>query len=98
MLSFMGLKPVMMSADVFSFFDGCHGGDGGGDDRPPPYQTQFDLRPHMESDRWPQSDAGIQQPAKDLLWQEAALKEDIGFLRAGLMTWSASDATSLAHF
>ncbi|GJV96568.1 putative reverse transcriptase domain-containing protein [Tanacetum coccineum] len=94
MLSFMGLKPVMMSADVFSFFDGCHGGDGGGDDRPPPYQTQFDLRPHMESDRWPQSDAGIQQPAKDLLWQEAALKEDIGFLRAGLMTWSASDATS----
>nr|GEX20036.1 hypothetical protein [Tanacetum cinerariifolium] len=78
---------VGMSADVARGYDG----DGGGDDRPYPYQiptgcegflgnrghpktqfgwqesghdayppgdlkpqTQFDLRPHMESDRWPQ--------------------------------------------
>ncbi|GKA57800.1 hypothetical protein Tco_0756988 [Tanacetum coccineum] len=127
---------VEMSADVAR----GHGGDGGGDDRPPPYQvrapkaqfgwqesgqphthqrpgtsvkaipdkcapvliwelplhypswrqmlperkagvvakigTQFDLRPHMESDRWPQIYAGIQQHLQKIYnGKKAALKE-----------------------
>ncbi|GJY45062.1 reverse transcriptase domain, reverse transcriptase zinc-binding domain protein [Tanacetum coccineum] len=62
----------VMSADVAR----GHGGDGGGDDRPPPYQTQFDLRPHMESDRWPQIYAGIQQHLQKIYnGKKAALKE-----------------------
>ncbi|GJT18860.1 hypothetical protein Tco_0877566 [Tanacetum coccineum] len=62
----------VMSADVAW----GHGGDGGGDDRPPPYQTQFDLRPHMESDRWPQIYAGIQQHLQKIYnGKKAALKE-----------------------
>ncbi|GJW69578.1 hypothetical protein Tco_0126495 [Tanacetum coccineum] len=55
-----------------------HGGDGGGDDRPPPYQsvglykneTQFDLRPHKESARCHKSMRATSTPAKDLQWQE----------------------------
>ncbi|GJR78934.1 hypothetical protein Tco_0149719 [Tanacetum coccineum] len=46
-----------MSADVAR----SHGGDGGGEDRPPPHHTQFDLRPHMESPDWTEIDAGIQR-------------------------------------
>ncbi|GJX86543.1 S-adenosyl-L-methionine-dependent methyltransferases superfamily protein [Tanacetum coccineum] len=63
---------LMMSADVAR----GHGDDGGGDDRPPTYQTQFDLRPHMESDRWPQIYAGIQQHLQKIYnGKKAALKE-----------------------
>ncbi|GJW88178.1 hypothetical protein Tco_0163518 [Tanacetum coccineum] len=56
---------IDMSADVAR----GHGGDGGGDDRPPPYQDPplpiFDLRPHMESDRLATNLCCIQQsPAK----------------------------------
>nr|GEX32232.1 hypothetical protein [Tanacetum cinerariifolium] len=61
-----------MSADVAR----GHGDDGGGDDHPPPYQTQFDLRPHMESDRWPQIYTGIQQHLQKIYnGKKAALKE-----------------------
>ncbi|GJX21165.1 hypothetical protein Tco_0223842 [Tanacetum coccineum] len=110
-----------MSADVVQ----GHGGDGGGDDRPPPYlipttcggclgnqgkgtrkpnlgskragrlhtrqetrnlglkaitdkngPTQFDLRPHMKSDRWPQIYAGIQQHLQKIYnGKKTALKE-----------------------
>nr|GEW01194.1 hypothetical protein [Tanacetum cinerariifolium] len=90
-----------------------HDDDGGGDDRPSPYQiptgcggclgnrghpktqfwwqesgqaayplgdpeplTQFDLRPHMKSDRWPQIHAAIQQHLQKLYnGKKAALKE-----------------------
>ncbi|GJR40881.1 hypothetical protein Tco_1216565 [Tanacetum coccineum] len=39
-------------------------------------QTQFDLRPHMESDRWPQIYAGIQQHLQKIYnGKKAALKE-----------------------
>ncbi|GKA21517.1 hypothetical protein Tco_0701506 [Tanacetum coccineum] len=38
--------------------------------------TQFDLRPHMESDRWPQIYAGIQQHLQKIYnGKKAALKE-----------------------
>ncbi|GJS70339.1 hypothetical protein Tco_0703180 [Tanacetum coccineum] len=60
-----------MSADVAR----GHGDGGGDDDRPPPYQvlaerkagvlveigTQFDLKPHMESEHWAKIYTGIQQ-------------------------------------
>nr|GEX38199.1 hypothetical protein [Tanacetum cinerariifolium] len=83
-----------------------HGGDGGYDDHPHPYQmpigcggsfrcttllgakcrrkarvmvkirTQFDLQPHMKSDRWPQIHAAIQQHLQKLYnSKKAALKE-----------------------
>ncbi|GJZ44470.1 retrotransposon gag domain, retroviral aspartyl protease [Tanacetum coccineum] len=99
----------VMSADVAR----GHGDDGGGDDRPPPYQiptgcggclgnrghpktqfgwqesgqtaylpgdlepqTQFDLHPHMEFDRWPQIYVGIQQHLQKIYnGKKAALKE-----------------------
>nr|GEY07389.1 hypothetical protein [Tanacetum cinerariifolium] len=62
---------VNMSADVAR----GHGGNGGSDDRPPSYQTQFDLRPHMESDRWPQIYTGIQQHLQKIYnGKKAALK------------------------
>ncbi|GJY20168.1 hypothetical protein Tco_0392734 [Tanacetum coccineum] len=39
-------------------------------------ETQFDLRPHMESDRWPQIYAGIQQHLQKIYnGKKAALKE-----------------------
>nr|GEZ42980.1 hypothetical protein [Tanacetum cinerariifolium] len=39
-------------------------------------RTQFDLRPHMESDRWPQIYAGIQQHLQKIYnGKKAALKE-----------------------
>ncbi|GJR46429.1 hypothetical protein Tco_1314532 [Tanacetum coccineum] len=72
---------VAMSADVAR----GHGGDGGGEDRPPSHQvpakkkagvlakirTQFDLKPHMESECWPKIYTGIQQHLqKDLQWQQ----------------------------
>nr|GEY86751.1 hypothetical protein [Tanacetum cinerariifolium] len=39
-------------------------------------ETQFDLRPHMESDRWPQINAGIQQHLQKIYnGKKAALKE-----------------------
>nr|GFB80262.1 hypothetical protein [Tanacetum cinerariifolium] len=55
--------------------------------------TQFDLCPHMESDRWIQIYAGIQQHLQNIYnGKKAALKEDIGFLkRTGVMTWNVSD-------
>ncbi|GJT68109.1 hypothetical protein Tco_1019589 [Tanacetum coccineum] len=69
---------VNMSANVAR----GHGGDGGGDDRPPPhhiptgYGTQFDMRPHMESDRWPLIYAAIQQHLQKIYnGKKAALKE-----------------------
>nr|GEY20587.1 hypothetical protein [Tanacetum cinerariifolium] len=58
-----------MSKDVARSYDG----DGGGEDRPPQHyvptdcgvasliETQFDLRPHMESPDWTEIHAGIQQ-------------------------------------
>ncbi|GKC18418.1 beta-xylosidase/alpha-L-arabinofuranosidase 2 [Tanacetum coccineum] len=74
----------VMSADVAR----GHGGDGGGDDRPPTYHiptgcggcftnrgkgtgnpfgvTQFDLKPHMQSQRWTDINAGIQQHLQKL--------------------------------
>nr|GFA91363.1 hypothetical protein [Tanacetum cinerariifolium] len=54
---------------------------------------QFDLRPHMESDRWPQIYAGIQQHLQKIYnGKKAALKERYWVLkRKGVMTWSASD-------
>nr|GEZ92318.1 hypothetical protein [Tanacetum cinerariifolium] len=105
---------VNMLADIAQ----GHGGNGGGDDHPPPYQipigcggclgrnfwiiviapenqfgwqesgqaaypprepkprAHFDLRPHMESDRWPQIHAAIQQHLQKLYnGKKAALKE-----------------------
>nr|GEX27048.1 beta-xylosidase/alpha-L-arabinofuranosidase 2 [Tanacetum cinerariifolium] len=65
---------VEMSADVAW----GHGGDGGGDDRPlhtiyPPVtgvasltETQFDLKPHMQSQRWTDINTGIQQHLQKL--------------------------------
>ncbi|GJV19009.1 RNA-directed DNA polymerase, eukaryota, partial [Tanacetum coccineum] len=80
----------VMSADVAR----GHGGDGGSDDHPPPYQiptgyggclgnrdTQFDLRLPHES-RPLATDILCGHPAapwpKVLLWQEGASKKDIG--------------------
>nr|GEW73074.1 hypothetical protein [Tanacetum cinerariifolium] len=44
--------------------------------------TQFDLRPHMESDHWPQIYTGIQQHLQNIYnGKKAAPKKDIGFLK-----------------
>ncbi|GJT02449.1 hypothetical protein Tco_0823618 [Tanacetum coccineum] len=65
----------------------------GVDDRPPPYQTQFDLRPHMESDRWPQIYAGIQQHLQKIYnGKKAALKE-----RYWMETSATREYPSLIH-
>ncbi|GKB55251.1 retrotransposon gag domain, retroviral aspartyl protease [Tanacetum coccineum] len=77
----------VMSADVAR----GHGGNGGGDDRPPPYQipiscgglgneTQFDMRPHMDSDRWPLIYAAIQQHLQKIYnGKKAALRRALDF-------------------
>ncbi|GJZ93876.1 hypothetical protein Tco_0666079 [Tanacetum coccineum] len=136
-----------MSADVAR----GHGGDGGGDDRPPSHQiptgcggcvgnmrypdassehaahwanylgeivremplhypswrqvppeqkagvmdrigTQFDMRPHMESDRWPLIYAAIQQHLQKIYnGKKAALKERIGFPGLGRGTYGPGE-------
>nr|GEZ90605.1 hypothetical protein [Tanacetum cinerariifolium] len=44
--------------------------------RPELFKTQFDLHPHMESNRWPQIYAGIQQHLQKIYnGKKAALKE-----------------------
>ncbi|GJT25974.1 RNA-directed DNA polymerase, eukaryota [Tanacetum coccineum] len=48
---------VTMSADVAR----GHGGDGGGDDRRPPHQSQFDLTAYMQSPIWPKIYKDIEQ-------------------------------------
>ncbi|GJX99011.1 hypothetical protein Tco_0356030 [Tanacetum coccineum] len=51
----------------------CRGADSGAFGK---VGTQFDLRPHMESDRWPQIYAGIQQHLQKIYnGKKAALKE-----------------------
>ncbi|GJZ08905.1 hypothetical protein Tco_0543188 [Tanacetum coccineum] len=72
--------------------------------------TQFDLRPHMESDRWPQIYAGIQQHLQKIYnGKKAALKErhwdpdeDGHFmnwerLRADMETSATREYLSLIH-
>ncbi|GJY57772.1 hypothetical protein Tco_0457664 [Tanacetum coccineum] len=74
----------------------CRSGGGGrGKD-----WTQFDLRPHMESDRWPQIYAGIQQHLQKIYnGKKAALKERYWVPEEdGTYDLDASRPTSLAHF
>ncbi|GJR11743.1 reverse transcriptase domain-containing protein [Tanacetum coccineum] len=67
---------LVMSVDVAR----GHGSDGGGNERSlhnryPPV-VEFDLRPYMESDRWPQIYAGIHQHLQKIYnGKKAALKE-----------------------
>nr|GEW04599.1 hypothetical protein [Tanacetum cinerariifolium] len=57
-------------------------------------ETQFELRPHMEFDRWLQIHAAISSICKSSTMARRLLsRKDIGFpKRIGLTTWSASDA------
>ncbi|GKC19020.1 hypothetical protein Tco_1021170, partial [Tanacetum coccineum] len=56
--------------------------------------TQFNLRPYIKSDRWPQIYAGIQQHLqRSRMARRPLSRKGIRFLkRTGLTMWSASDA------
>ncbi|GJZ70065.1 hypothetical protein Tco_0633615 [Tanacetum coccineum] len=62
--------------------------------------TQFDMHPHMESDRWPLIYAAIQQHLQKIYnGKEGSQRKGIGILtQTRLMTWSALDYHVLRTF